>query len=143
VSTALRALVVDQSLGPLLRGPIPTRQLVEYAGASLDFNRVHYDEPFARAGGHPSVIAHGMLSMAFVGQLVAELAGGPLWIASLSARFKAITYPGDTIRVTGAVAAVHDEGTAKKVALTLRAERIDATGASTVVIDGAATIIAE
>ena len=62
-------------LGPIERGPITTRQLVEYAGASLDFNRIHYDEPFAKAGGFPSVIAHGMLSMGFFGELVARWAG--------------------------------------------------------------------
>ena len=140
MSRMLQGLTVGQTLGPLLRGPITTRQLVEYAGASLDFNRIHYDEPFARAGGHPSVIAHGMLSMAFLGQLTAELAGGPKHLVSLSARFKAVTYPGDSIRVTGTVAAIREEGTSRTIELTLRAERLEASGAASVVIDGAATL---
>ena len=140
MTSALATLTVGQTLGPLVRGPITTRQLVEYAGASLDWNRIHYDDPFARAGGHPSVIAHGMLSMAFLGQLTAELAGGPKHIVALSARFKAIAYPADTIRVTGTVAAIREEAGSRKIELALRAERLDATGAATVIIDGAATI---
>ncbi len=54
----------------LVKEPVERIQLVKYAGASGDFNRIHYDEPFAKAGGFPSVIAHGMLSMGFFGQLV-------------------------------------------------------------------------
>ena len=47
------------------RGPITTTQLVMYAGASGDFNRIHYDHPFAVQKGLGGVIAHGMLTMAF------------------------------------------------------------------------------
>ena len=62
------------ALPPLTKPPLTTRQLVQYAGASGDFNRIHYDEPFAKAGGFPTVIAHGMLSMGFFGQLVGDWA---------------------------------------------------------------------
>jgi acyl dehydratase len=126
------SLTVGTRLGPLIRGPITTRQLVEYAGASLDFNRIHYDEPFAKAGGHPSVIAHGMLSMAFFGQLLAEAVGGPLRIRTLSARFKAVAYPGDTVSVTGEV--VRRDGAVHELALS--ATRQDGT----VLLEGKATL---
>ena len=116
---------------PITRGPITTRHLVEYAGASLDFNRIHYDEPFARAGGHASVIAHGMLSMAFFGQMAAALGGR---ITALSARFRAVTYPGDVVRVEGQVAAVTDD----TVELKLVAYRSDGT----VTLEGSATVAA-
>jgi acyl dehydratase len=93
---------IGTQLGPLTRPPITTKQLVQYAGASGDFNPIHYDDPFARAGGYPSVIAHGMLSMGFFGQLVTDFAG-PERVERISARFKAVTFPGDVITVSGEV----------------------------------------
>jgi acyl dehydratase len=119
-------------LGPIERGPITTRQLVEYAGASLDFNRIHYDDPFAKAGGFPSVIAHGMLSMAFFGQLVAEVVGGPRRIVQLQARFKSVAFPGDVIRVSGEVVSV----AGGKAELKLVAQRPDGTTA----LEGSASV---
>jgi acyl dehydratase len=126
-------LTVGAELGPIERGPITTRQLVEYAGASLDFNRIHYDEPFARAGGHPSVIVHGMLSMAFLGQLAVAVAGARWRVAELTARFKAVAYPGDVVRATGKVTAVDSDG----VTLALTATRGD-----TVLLEGTARLAA-
>ncbi len=131
-----RAFHVGERLGPLRRGPITTRQLVEYAGSSLDFNRIHYDEPFAKAGGFPQVIAHGMLSMAFLGQLVAGLTRGPAAIRQLSARFRAVTFPGDEVEVRGEVTAVREEDGRTLVELSLQAMRSDGT----LTLDGAATL---
>src|ERR1700749_1688324 len=78
---------VGAPLPSLEKPPITTTQLVQYAGASGDFNRIHYDEPFAKEGGFPSVIAHGMLSMAFFGQLLTTWAAGAS-VVRLHARFK-------------------------------------------------------
>jgi acyl dehydratase len=116
----------------LVKGPITTRQLVEYAGASGDFNRIHYDEPFAKQGGYPSVIAHGMLSMAFFGELLVALFG-PERILALSARFKAVTFPGDTITVTGE----ETERTSDRAVIKLIAKN----QAGTVTLEGSATIL--
>ena len=111
----------------LVTAPITTRQLVQYAGASGDFNRIHYDEPFARAAGFETVIAHGMLSMAFFGQLVADVAG-PQHVRSLKARFRAVTYPGDVIRVSGEVVEVSDTADGGKMyGIKLSAARPDGT----------------
>jgi acyl dehydratase len=131
-ASALPPLSVGQSIGPIERGPITTRHLVEYAGASLDWNRIHYDEPFARAGGHPSVIAHGMLSMAFLGQLAAQLAGPTALLSALKARFRAVAYPGDVITIRGEVVSV----TSDAIDLKLTATRTDGT----VVLEGSATL---
>jgi len=125
---------MKETLPPLTRPPITTTQLVQYAGASGDFNRIHFDEPFAREGGFPSVIAHGMLSMAFFGQLVADWAGGPQHIVRLAARFKAVTFPGDRITVAGEIAA-RDEA-AGTVELELTATKPDGT----VTLEGSATV---
>jgi acyl dehydratase len=125
---------VGHALPALEKAPITTTQLVQYAGASGDFNRIHYDEPFAKEGGFPSVIAHGMLSMGFFGQLVADWAGGPQRVARLATRFKAVTFPGDRITISGEVVA-RDEA-ARTVELKLVAQKPDGT----VTLEGAATV---
>jgi acyl dehydratase len=127
-------VALGTALPPVEKPAITTTQLAQYAGASGDFNRIHYDEPFARQGGFPSVIAHGMLSMAFFGQLVADWAGGPDKIARLHARFKAVTFPGDRITVAGEVVA-RDEA-ARTVELKLLAKKPDGT----VTLEGSATV---
>ena len=123
-----------EKLPPLEKAPITTTQLVQYAGASGDFNRIHVDEPVAKEGGFPSVIAHGMLSMAFFGQLVADWAGGPEHVVRLAARFKAVTFPGDRVTVGGKVVAC-DEA-AGTVELELFARKQDGT----ITLEGSATV---
>ncbi len=98
-------IAVGDTLGPLDKPAITTRQLVEYAGASLDFNPIHYDLNVARAAGFPSVIAHGMLSMAFFGQLLSETFGAAS-VRRLTTRFRAVTLVGDAVRITGTVTAI-------------------------------------
>lgn len=134
MSRAIATVHVGDALPPVDKAAITTMQLVQYAGASGDFNRIHYDEPFAREGGFPSVIAHGMLSMAFFGQLVADWAGGPQHVARLAARFKAVTFPGDRVTVGGEVIA-RDEA-AGTVELKLFARKQDGT----VTLEGSATV---
>ena len=124
---------VGDLLPPLTKPPITKRQLVMYAGASGDFNPIHYDDPFAREGGHAQVIAHGMLSMAFFGQLVGDFAG-PGAIAQLSARFKAVTYPGDVITSCGEVIEKRDDR--REVVIRLIAK--NAAGAVT--LEGSAVV---
>jgi acyl dehydratase len=134
MSRAIATVHVGDALPPVEKAPITTMQLVQYAGASGDFNRIHYDEPFAREGGFPSVIAHGMLSMAFFGQLVADWAGGPQHVARLAARFKAVTFPGDRVTVGGEVVARDEAG--GTVELKLFARKQDGT----VTLEGSATV---
>jgi acyl dehydratase len=131
------ALTVGAALPPITKPPITTRQLVMYAGASGDFNAIHYDAAFAAAGGFPSVIAHGMLSMAFLAQLVSDFAGGPRAIARLSARFRAVTFPGDVITCAGEVADRRIEAGVRTVELKLVARN----QAGAVTLEGSATLI--
>ncbi len=63
--------------------------LVMYAGASGDFNPIHWSESFAKAVGLPDVIAHGMYTQAQLGRLLVEWAGDPGRILSYSVRFSA------------------------------------------------------
>lgn len=61
--------------------------LKKYADASGDQNPIHQDEAFAKSVGLPDVIAHGMLSMALVGQYVSEIAGSSAKVLEFGARF--------------------------------------------------------
>jgi len=89
-------------LPQLEKDAITRVQLARYAGASADFNPIHIDEPYAQAAGMGGVIAHGMLSMAFLGQLVTDWAG-PTSVLRLEARFRSIVRPGDVLTVRGTV----------------------------------------
>ncbi len=98
---------VGQELAPLVKPPITQEQLRRYAEASGDFNPIHLDEEAARRVGLDGVIAHGMLSMAFLGQFVnQQIAGIPgVRIAQLKVRFLNMVRLGDTLTCRGVVKA--------------------------------------
>jgi acyl dehydratase len=82
--------------------------LVKYAGASGDFNPIHYSDRVARSVGLPNVIAHGMFTMAQAGKFVTEWAGDPGAIIDFGVRFSAmVPVPDDdqgaTIELSGKV----------------------------------------
>jgi acyl dehydratase len=92
-------------LAPLAKEPVTRLQLVKYAGASGDFNPIHWDPDRGREMGLDGVIAHGMLSMGFLGQYVAGLAG-PENVRRLKVRFAAMVRPGDELTCRGTVRSV-------------------------------------
>ena len=65
-------------------------QLVQYAGASGDFNVIHWNERFAKAVGLPDVIAHGMFTMATAGRLLTDWAGDPAAVVEYGVRFSSM-----------------------------------------------------
>ena len=83
-------------------------QLVRYAGASLDFNPIHWSDAAAERAGLPDVIAHGMLTMAIAGRLVTDWAGDPGSVRDYSVRFSGIVpVPAEgttTVRASGVIA---------------------------------------
>ncbi len=83
--------------------PVTTTQLVRYAGASGDYNRIHYDAPYAEEAGLGGVIAHGMLTMAFMGRALTGWAGEDATVSHIAARFTAPVRPGDVVSVSGTV----------------------------------------
>ena len=89
-------------LPDLRKPPISKMQLVKYAGASGDYNLIHTDDETARTVGLDGVIAHGMLSMAFLGEYCCWLVG-PESVRRLSVRFVEMVRPGDTLTCRGRV----------------------------------------
>lgn len=81
-----------------------------YARASQDFNPIHIDEDFARKAQLGGTIAHGMLILAYVSQMMGA-AFGRSWLeeGKVSARFKTPARPGDTIAVSGRVSRVEEK----------------------------------
>ena len=89
--------------------PATRLDLVKYAGASGDFNIIHWNERVARSVGLPNVIAHGMYTMAQAGRYVSDWAGDPGAVTEFGVRFSAmVPVPDDdqgaTIEVSGTVA---------------------------------------
>jgi acyl dehydratase len=81
--------------------------LVMYAGASGDFNPIHWNESFAKMVGLPDVISHGMFTMAKIGQYVTDWAGDPGAVKRFKTRFTSpVVVPndtGNTVTVRGTV----------------------------------------
>jgi acyl dehydratase len=82
--------------------------LVRYAGASGDFNPIHWNERVAKSVGLPDVIGHGMFTMALAGRFLSEWAGDPAAVTEYGVRFSApVVVPDDdkgaTLEVSGVV----------------------------------------
>lgn len=72
-------------------------QIVQYAGASGDYNPLHTDEVFAtQVAGYPSVFAHGMLTMGLTGRMVTDYVGDGR-LVRFGGRFRAQVWPGDDL----------------------------------------------
>jgi len=83
-------------------------QIVQYAGASGDYNPLHTDEVFAtKVAGYPSVFAHGMLTMGMTGRAVTDLVGAES-LVKFGGRFTSQVWPGDTLTVRATVESVQD-----------------------------------
>ena len=90
-------------------------QIVQYAGASGDFNPIHHDEMFAtRAAGYPSVFAHGMLTMGLTGRLLTDWLGDGV-LQEFGVRFVKQVFPGDTLTGRAVVKAIQVSGAEGRV----------------------------
>jgi acyl dehydratase len=84
-------------------------QIVQYAGASGDYNPLHTDEVFAtRAAGYPSVFAHGMLTMGLTGKMLTDFVGDGR-LTRFGGRFTSQVWPGDSLTATATVTALRVE----------------------------------
>lgn len=98
-------------------------RLVRYAGASSDFNRIHWSESTAAAVGLPGILAHGMLTMALAGRVVTNWVGDPGAVREFGTRFtKPVFVPDDadgaTIEFTGTVRSLDADARTAQVNVT-------------------------
>jgi len=113
-------------------------RLVRYAGASTDFNPIHYSDHFATAVGLPGVIAHGMLTMGTALRVVTNWAGGPERVRSYAVRFsKPVVVPDDAdgvqVHFNGTVTAV--EGSLVTVSIEAVCDGVKVLGAARAEVD--------
>ena len=95
---------------PELRKTVTQEQINRYAKASGDFNPIHLDAQFAAASAFGRIVAHGMLVLAFLSEMMTT-AFGSAWLQSgqLKVRFRAPAYPGDEVTTFGQVTKVVDQ----------------------------------
>ena len=99
---------------PSLTVALQRVNLVMYAGASGDFNPIHWNQRFAQAVGLPDVIAHGMLTMASAGRVVTDWVGDPGAVVEYGVRFtRPVVVPDDDqgarVEITASVAEKRDD----------------------------------
>lgn len=99
-------LRVGQTFSAVVAENLSRTQIVQYAGASGDYNPLHTDEVFAtQVAGYPSVFAHGMLTMGCTGHMLTDLVGDGRLLA-FGGRFTAQVWPGDDLTTTATVEAL-------------------------------------
>jgi acyl dehydratase len=85
-------------------------QIVQYAGASGDYNPLHTDEIFTtKVAGYPSVFAHGMLTMGMTGKMLTDYVGDAR-LTKYGVRFTSQVWPGDTLDSSATLKEIKDEG---------------------------------
>src|SRR5215470_18077058 len=94
-------------------------QIVQYAGASGDYNPLHHDELFTtQVAKYPGIFAHGMLTMGMTGRMVTNYVGDGR-LTKYGVRFAAQVWPGDTLDSTATVKEIKEENGVKLVELDL------------------------
>ena len=112
-------LQVGDTYSEVLVKDLTRTQLVQYAGASGDYNPVHTDEKFVtEVAGYPTVFAHGMLTMGMTGMLLTNYVGDGR-LTKYGVRFVNQVWPGDTLTGTAEVVEIREEDGAHLVDLKL------------------------
>jgi acyl dehydratase len=134
------AVQIGDELQVLTREPITRATLCYFCGASNDHNPIHIDIDFAHAAGNDDVFAHGMLGMAYLGQLLTNWVPQEA-IISFEAKFAAIVHVGDEITCRGMVCEkiTTESGSEIKLKLTATDQHGDVklTGGAVIRLDSA------
>ncbi len=103
-------LKVDDTYSEEIVEDLTRTQIVQYAGASGDYNPVHSDEKFVtEVAGYPTVFAHGMLTMGMTGRMVTNFVGDGQ-LTYYGVRFVSQVWPGDTLTATAKVVEIREDG---------------------------------
>jgi len=95
-------VAVGDEITSLVKQPT-TCQLVMWAGASGDYNPIHYDKDFAQSQGLAGVIVHGQLVACFLGQLITDWIGEQGMVKRFSCSYRSMNFPGDVLTCKGKV----------------------------------------
>jgi acyl dehydratase len=110
MAVSVASLQVGDSKELVLVEDLTRTQIVQYAGASGDYNPLHTDEIFAtKVAGYPSVFAHGMLTMGMTGRVLTDWFGDGR-LLKYGVRFVKQVWPGDDLTATATVTEIRDEG---------------------------------
>ena len=132
-------LSVGDSYSEMIVEDLTRTQIVQYAGASGDYNPLHSDDLFTReVAGYPGVFAHGMLTMGMTGRVVTDRFGAEN-VKKYGVRFTNQVWPGDDLVGTAVVDAIRQEGGETLVDLTITTKNQKGD----VVVQGYATARAE
>lgn len=100
---------VGDTYSQKLTDDLSRTQIVQYAGASGDYNPLHSDELFTtKVAGYPTVFAHGMLTMGMTGRMVTDFVGDGR-LTAYGVRFTRQVWPGDALTATAKVDALREE----------------------------------
>jgi acyl dehydratase len=126
---------VGDSKSQVIVDDLTRTQIVQYAGASGDYNPLHSDDRFTtEIAGYPSVFAHGMLTMGMTGRVLTDWFGVE-GLTNYGVRFVKQVWPGDTLTATATVTAVREEEGTTLADLTVETKNQDGD----VVLSGTAT----
>ena len=126
---------VGDSKSQVVVDDLTRTQIVQYAGASGDYNPLHSDDRFTtEVAGYPSVFAHGMLTMGMTGRVLTDWFGVE-GLTNYGVRFVKQVWPGDTLTATATVTAVREEEGTTLADLTVETKNQDGD----VVLSGTAT----
>lgn len=112
----VKELHVGDSKELVLVDDLTRTQIVQYAGASGDYNPLHTDDVFAReVAGYPGVFAHGMLTMGMTGRVLTDWVGDGR-LLKFGVRFVKQVWPGDTLTARAEVTAIREDDDGSPVA---------------------------
>ena len=139
MALSAKKLSVGDTYEEVLVDNLTRTQIVQYAGASGDYNPLHSDEVFAtQVAGYPSIFAHGMLTMGMTGMMLTNYVGDGR-LRSFGGRFVAQVWPGDTLTSRAEIVAVREDGGEHLVDLTFATTNQDGrevfTGQATAAVD--------
>ncbi|RJO62891.1 MAG: dehydratase [Dehalococcoidia bacterium] len=107
--TGFDKIAVGAEIPSLVKQPTK-QQLVMWAGASGDYNPIHYDKDFAQSRGLPGVVVHGQLSTAFICQMLSDWYGKTGSLKKLNVSYKGLNLPGDMLTCHGVVKGKSSDG---------------------------------